>query len=245
MNRIVLVLAAVLVPLMSTAAEKPNIIYILCDDLGYGDLKCSNPDGKIATPNFDRIAKTGMAFTDAHSGSAVCTPTRYGVLTGRYAWRSRLKSGVLFGWSQRLIEKDRLTVPALLKKHGYHACCVGKWHLGMDWPLKEGGTAKDDKDAWKVDYAKPIRNGPLAVGFDAYYGISASLDMPPYVFIDGDRCAGVPTVEKTWLRKGPAHKDFEAIDVLPTLTKKAIGYIESRAAKAKKGEPFFLYLALA
>src|SRR6188508_1116863 len=112
------------VALAATTAEgraaHPNIVYVLADDLGYGDVKCLNPAGKIPTPQLDKLAKQGMTFTDAHSGSAVCTPTRYGILTGRYAWRSRLKSGVLFGWSQRLIEKDRLTVPALLKKHGYH-----------------------------------------------------------------------------------------------------------------------------
>jgi arylsulfatase A-like enzyme len=227
-----------------THAGHPSIVCILADDLGYGDVRCLNPKGKIPTPHLDKLASQGMTFTDAHSGSAVCTPTRYGLLTGRYAWRSALKSGVLFGWSRRLIEADRLTVPALLRKHGYHTAGIGKWHLGMDWPLKDGGWASDDKHAWKVDYSKPIRNGPLAVGFDTFYGISASLDMPPYVYIEDDRCVGVPTVEKTWIRKGPAHKDFEAIDVLPTLTKKAVAYIGQRAPQAKKGKPFFLYLAL-
>lgn len=227
------------------AAGPPNVVYVLADDLGYGDVRCLNPKGKIATPYLDKLASQGMTFTDAHSGSAVCTPTRYGILTGRYAWRSPLKQGVLYGWSPRLIEKGRLTVAALLKEQGYHTCCIGKWHLGMDWPLKEGGWAKDDKDAWKVDYGKKIPNGPLSVGFDRYFGISASLDMPPYVFIEDDRCTDVPTVEKTWIRKGPATKDFEAVDVLPTLTKKAIDYVKERAADAKKGKPFFLYLALA
>jgi arylsulfatase A-like enzyme len=225
-------------------ARPPSIVYLLADDLGYGDLKCLNPHSKIPTPHLDRLAEQGMTFTDAHSGSSVCTPTRYGILTGRYAWRSRLKRGVLFGYSRRLIEPGRLTVPAFLKKHGYHTACFGKWHLGMDWPLRDGGLASDDRDAWKVDYSKPIRNGPLAVGFDRFLGISASLDMPPYVFIDNDRCRGVPTVEKKWIRKGPAHKDFEAIDVLPTLTRAAVSYIGDRAA-AKKGTPFFLYLAFA
>src|SRR5438094_5541919 len=118
---------------VTLAAEQPNIVYVLCDDLGYGDLKCLNRDGKIATPNFDRLAAAGMAFTDAHSGSAVCTPTRYGILTGRYAWRTKLQSGVLGGLSPRLIEPDRLTVASLLKKHGYHTAATGKWHLGMTW----------------------------------------------------------------------------------------------------------------
>jgi arylsulfatase A len=238
--------------LHAAAAERhPNIVYILADDLGYGDVKCLNPEGEIATPNIDRLAAEGMIFTDAHSSSSVCTPTRYGVLTGRYNWRSSLKSGVLGGYSRRLIEPDRLTVPALLKQNGYHTACVGKWHLGMDWPMKGGGVADDGgnfatgyADAWKVDYTAPIQNGPNAVGFDYFFGISASLDMPPYVFIENDRSVGVPTVEKTWIRKGPATEDFEAIDVLPVTTKKAIEYIDRQAAKAKDGQPFFLYFPL-
>lgn len=227
-----------------TAADKPNIVYVLCDDLGYGDVKCFNPEGKIATPNMDRLAKAGMMFTDAHSSSAVCSPTRYGIMTGRYNWRSRLKSGVLGGYSPRLIEQDRLTVPAFLKQHGYRTAAIGKWHLGMDMPLKEGGIAKDYPDQWKVDYAKPIANGSNAVGFDYYFGISASLDMPPYVFIENDRFAGIPTVDKTWIRKGPATEDFEALDVLPALTKKAVAFISEYGPKAKEGKPFFLYLPL-
>jgi arylsulfatase A-like enzyme len=225
-------------------SANPNILYILADDLGYGDVRCLNPEGKIATANLDHLAAGGMIFTDVHSSSAVCTPTRYGILTGRYNWRSRLQNGVLGGYSRRLIEPDRLTVPALLKGQGYHTACIGKWHLGMDWPLKKGGFATDYPDAWNVDYTKPILNGPLSVGFDSYFGISASLDMPPYVFIDNDRCQGVPTVEKTWIRKGPAHKDFEAADVLPVLTRKAVEHIGRLAPAARKGKPFFLYLAL-
>jgi arylsulfatase A-like enzyme len=223
----------------------PNLVYILADDLGYGDVKCLNPEGKIATPNMDRLAAGGMAFTDAHSSSAVCTPTRYGILTGRYNWRSRLKSGVLNGYSRRLIEPGRLTVPALLGRNGYRTACFGKWHLGMDWPLKEGGFAEGDGDSKGVDYTGPIRNGPTTVGFDTFFGISASLDMPPYIFIEDDRCRGVPTVEKTWIRKGPAAADFEAIDVLPTLTEKSVAYIDRWAGEAKSGKPFFLYLPLA
>ncbi|MEO8352390.1 MAG: sulfatase-like hydrolase/transferase [Chthoniobacteraceae bacterium] len=118
------------------SATKPNVAYILADDLGYGDVGCLNPDGKIATPHLDRLAAAGMIFTDAHSSSSVCTPTRYGILTGRYNWRSRLKSGVLGGMSPPLIERGRLTVPAFLKQHGYYTAAVGKWHLGMTWALK-------------------------------------------------------------------------------------------------------------
>ena len=223
---------------------RPNILYILCDDLGYGDVRCLNPAGKIATPHVDRLAADGMVFTDAHSSSSVCTPTRYGILTGRYNWRSRLKSGVLGGFSQRLIEPDRLTLPAFLRTHGYATACIGKWHLGMGWPLKGGGFAHDYGDAPGVDYTQPIRDGPNAVGFDYFFGISASLDMPPYTFIENDRVTAVPTTEKTWIRKGPAAESFEAVDVLPTLARKAVEYIGQRASAAKQGNPFFLYLPL-
>ena len=195
----------------------PNIVYILADDLGLGDVRCFNPDGKITTPHLDRLAAAGMRFTDAHSSSAVCTPTRYGILTGRYNWRSSLKSGVLYGYSPRLIEPGRLTVPEFLRQHGYRTACVGKWHLGMDWPIKAGDLSGKIVTGWEVDYAGPIANGPMAVGFDDYFGISASLDMPPFVFIERDHPVGIPTVEKTWVRKGPAGADFEAVDVLPAL----------------------------
>jgi arylsulfatase A len=233
-----------------TAPSRTNIVYILADDLGYGDVKCLNAEGKIPTPNLDRLAARGMIFTDAHSGSSVCTPTRYGVLTGRYSWRTRLQAGVLYGYSPPLIAPGRMTVASLLKSHGYATACVGKWHLGMDMARKAGandgsGSGGGAKDSGRgVDYAQPIRNGPTAVGFDHYFGISASLDMPPYVFIENDRFTAIPAVEKTWIRKGPAAKDFEAIDVLPALTRKAVAFIESKAGAAKGGTPFFLYLPL-
>ncbi len=223
-------------------AAPPSIVYILADDLGYGDVKVLNPEGKIPTPRLDRMAAQGMSFTDAHSGSSVCTPTRYGVLTGRYAWRTRLQSGVLLGYSPPLIEPGRMTVASLLRKHGYATACIGKWHLGMDMAKRDGGPGKDEGKG--VDYAAPIRNGPTAVGFDYYFGISASLDMPPYVYIENDRFTAVPEVEKTWIRKGPAAKDFEAIDVLPELTKQAVAFVGAKAPAAKAGTPFFLYLPL-
>ena len=231
----------------SSAAEtpRPNIVYILCDDLGYGDVKCMNPDGKIATPHVDALAADGMIFADAHSSSSVCSPTRYGILTGRYNWRSRLQSGVLGGYSPPLIEPGRLTVPALLQQHGYHTACIGKWHLGMDMALKADAKRPGDGIAytgWMIDYAKPIGRGPIAVGFDEYFGISASLDMDPFVFIENDRFAKVPTVEKKFVRNGPAADDFEAVDVLPRLTARAVDYIGRRSAEAKSGKPFFLYL---
>jgi arylsulfatase A len=239
---------------------RPNIVYILADDLGYGDVKCLNPSGKIATPNLDRLAAAGMAFTDAHSGSAVCSPTRYGILTGRYAWRSRLQSGVLGGCSPRLIEPGRPTVAELLRRAGYRTTAIGKWHLGMDWalwPEKPPFTDAIERgiDGWNVDFTRPIANGPNAVGFDEYFGISASLDMVPYTFIENDRVTAIPTMDKAFLmmhgrepsatRKGPAADEFEAVDVLPTLTSRAVATIRRRAIEAKAGRPFFLYLALA
>lgn len=209
-------------------AKKPNIIYILCDDLGYGDVKCLGGDRcKIATPNIDRLAAGGMIFTEAHSSSSVCTPTRYGVMTGRYNWRTKLQSGVLMGYHPPLIAKDRLTVPALLKQSGYATACIGKWHLGM---------AIDEKNPQAA-----IGEGPTTRGFDSFFGISASLDMPPFAFIENTRFTEAPTAQKAWLRKGAAAPSFEAIDVLPTLTRKAVDFIGQRA---KEEAPFFLYLPL-
>ena len=179
----------------SAAAVRPNIVYVLADDLGYGDVSCYNPDSKIQTPNIDRLAKEGMRFTDAHTPSAVCTPTRYGILTGRYAWRTKMKIRVLDGLDPPLIEDGRLTVPALLKQHGYHTGCVGKWHLGMQWTDREGKpvqyvpveTKGRPRPGDDVDYTRPIIGGPIARGFDEYFGISASLNMSPFCYIRNDR----------------------------------------------------------
>lgn len=227
--------------------RKPNIVVILADDLGYGDVSCLNPKSKIQTPHLDRLAKQGMTLTDAHSPSAVCTPTRYGLLTGQYAWRTRLNSGVLYGWSPPLIDNGRLTLASMLKRAGYTTACIGKWHLGLDWQRKADKKAAKD-DGWQYDYALPFKNGPTTLGFDEFYGISASLDMPPYVYLEQDRATAIPTVEKTWVRKGPAAKDFDAVDVLPATTAKAVDFIARQAARAKgdpkKAEPFFLYLPL-
>jgi arylsulfatase A-like enzyme len=250
-------LLALTLALTAPAAEKPNIVVILCDDLGYGDVRCYNPAGKIPTPHFDRVAREGLRFTDAHTTSSVCTPTRYSLLTGRYNWRSRLQSGVLGGLSPRLIEPGRLTVAGLLKAHGYTTACVGKWHLGLGWARQPGKAVAElniesPQQNWNVDYAQPFTDGPLALGFDRYFGISASLDMVPYTFLENDRVAVVPTVEKAFpmhegrgegqTRRGPAAPDFDARDVLPAFTKKAVEFI---ADGAKSGRPFFLYVPLA
>lgn len=242
---------------VATAADRPNFVFILCDDLGYGDVKCNNPEGKIATPHMDAIAARGMRFTDAHSSSAVCSPTRYGVMTGRYNWRTKLQSGVLGGLSPRLIEEGRMTVAAMLKAQGYKTAAVGKWHLGMDWVKHAGKDVAElnieaANQVNNVDFTKPATNTPTAVGFDYYFGISASLDMVPYCFIENDRVTELPTATMSLLmnatpgkngttREGPGVPGFKGEDVLPTLTEKAIEVI-GKHASAK--ENFFLYLPL-
>lgn len=260
MTTLLIALSAILSAAPTAHAPRPNIVYVLCDDLGYGDLRCLNPAGKIPTPNFDRLAAEGMALTDVHSGSSVCTPTRYGILTGRYSWRSRLQQGVLGGLSPPLIDEHRLTVARLLQQHGYYTACIGKWHLGMEWQrLAEKDVSElsieTPDQVWNVDYAKPYRRGPNAVGFDYYFGISASLDMVPYTFLENDRVTVLPTVDKVFplmlgrpeslTRKGPAAPEFEAADVLPELIRQAVDLIRRRAAAARQGQPFFLYLPLA
>lgn len=216
----------------------PNIIYILADDLGYGDLSCLNENSKIKTPALDALARQGLAFTDAHSGSAVCSPTRYGIVTGRYAWRSTLKRGVTWSYSAPIIDADRFTVGDLLQKHGYHTACIGKWHLGLDWSMDSTGTP---------NFFAPIENGPNELGFDYFFGITASLDIPPYFYIENDRitAASVDTIEgregKEFWRPGPIGNDFRHKEVLPKLTEKAVEYIDQRAGA---GQPFFLYFPL-
>ncbi|MCD4723262.1 MAG: sulfatase-like hydrolase/transferase [Bacteroidales bacterium] len=216
----------------------PNIVYILADDLGYGDVSCLNDSSKIQTPNLDKLAEQGIIFTDAHSNSAVCTPTRYGILTGRYAWRSRLKSGVSWSYDEHLIEPDRTTVASLLKEFGYSTACIGKWHLGLDWAKDTAGVP---------DFMEHINNSPITNGFDYFFGISASLDIPPYFYIENDRitATSIDTIEamqgKMFWRKGPIGNDFKHIEVLPKLTEKAVAYI---AGQSKTDEPFFLYFPL-
>ncbi|MGN6137073.1 MAG: sulfatase family protein [Aureliella sp.] len=243
----------------ATKTSTPNIVYLLCDDLGVGDVRSFNSESKIATPNMDALAAGGMRFTDAHSGSAVCTPTRYGVLCGRYAWRTRLQNGVLGGLSPSLIAADQWTVPKLLKQRGYHSACIGKWHLGLEWQRLPGKDVSESSietpaQTRNVNYDQPFSGGPLDAGFDEYFGISASLDMVPYVFLRNRSTTAAPTVEKSFgmrfatdksrTRVGPGAVDFTAEDVLPRLTSEAIDYLERRAADPAQ-QPFFLYLPFA
>ena len=228
----------------------PNIIYILADDLGYGDVSSYNPDGKIQTPNIDKIAAEGMRFTDAHTTSSVCTPTRYGILTGRYNWRSTLKEGVLWGLSEALISTHRTTVASLLGEHGYHTAFIGKWHLGWNWSFKKSDFTNgegDKLDFQDIDYTRPITHSPNDLGFDYAYGHPASLDMPPYVYVENEMVTQPPdtiTVDKgkfSWWRKGPTGADFVHEEVTPQFFRKSMEYIRQRANKTR---PFFLYLPL-
>lgn len=221
------------------ALDRPNIVIILADDLGYGDLECYNPESRIPTPHLNKLAAESIRFTDAHSPSSVCTPTRYGLLTGRYAWRTQLKKGVLWGYSPCLIEEGRPTIASFLKHQGYATAGFGKWHLGL-------GAAE------KTDYAKPLKPGPSTLGFDYFFGIPASLDMDPYLFFKNDRPVEMPTSTtaaskmrrhggKGFWRAGDIAPSFRHVDVLPEVTRESVAFIEGRATK---DDPFFLYCAL-
>ncbi len=242
-------LIASLLGVTALQAAKPNIIFILADDMGYGDVQALNPKSKIPTPHLNRLAKQGMTFTDAHSPSGVCTPTRYGVITGRYCWRSRLKRGVLGGYSAPLIEKDRPTVGSALQKAGYHTAAIGKWHLGMNMTRREGG--KPGKDRWdgdgNVDFAKPIADSPITRGFHEYFGVSASLDMAPYVWIENNHFVKARLVQQPavkfpgYVRQGPRAADLKFEEGLDVLAERAAGFLKRMAEQDK---PFFLYLPL-
>jgi arylsulfatase A-like enzyme len=190
----------------------------------------------VPTPNVDRLAKEGIVFSDAHATSSLCTPSRYGLLTGRYGWRSSLQKGVLRPYDLPLIAADRLTVPALLRAHGYRTACVGKWHLGWDWPTREGAYVFDE----------PIAGGPLERGFEVYFGDDVP-NYPPYAFIEGDRVLGEPSAyvgkdpELVLNHPGPGVPGWEFHQVLPALAERAVAYIRDRA---KSGEPFFLFFSL-
>ncbi len=244
--------------LLSSAAQPPNIVYILADDLGYGDVSCNNPESKIQTPHVDRLAREGMRFTDAHTPSAVCSPTRYGVLTGRYCWRTRLKYRVLDGFDPPLIEPGQTTVASFLKSNGYRTGCVGKWHLGMTFYDKQGKAMPPvplerrtpPRPGHEVDFTHRIEGGPVDRGFDWYFGISASLNMSPFCYIENDRPYILPTVHHPAVRtdfvvvdEGVRSPDFAIRGVMPRLTGEAVRFIE-RNAKADSRKPFFLYAPL-
>ena len=227
---------------IQSGGRPPNIIYIMADDMGYGDAGCFGAT-KIPTPNIDRLARQGIRLTDAHSSAAVCTPSRYSVLTGRYCWRTPLKEWVLWGFEPPLIEPARLTVASLLKSKGYATGAFGKWHLGLGWSTKDGQPPTDD--GWNVDYVAGVTGGPLAVGFDTCYCITGSLDMAPYCFIEDEHIVGDPIVEKVpynaQQRKGlmePGWRD-ELVDV--TFCDRAVQFIDQQTQQSPD-QPFLLYL---
>lgn len=238
-----------------TKEDLPNIVYILADDMGYGDLGCLNSDSKIPTPNMDKISENGMIFTDAHSPSAVCTPTRYGIITGRYCFRTRLKSGVLVGYSPPLIDPERYTVADLLGEAGYYTACVGKWHLGLEWPKKDDRKKLIEGGEWaptstdNIDYSGIISGGPTDHGFDFSFIVPASLDMTPYCYISNKKLIapitgfteGQNSPRGVFWRPGDLQDGFTIDGVLPTITDEAVKFIHRRA---DEDSPFFLYFPL-
>lgn len=221
-------------PLLVTADEgdvrrdaqpsHPNIVLVLADDLGYGDVHCLAPEtSRIPTPHADRLAREGMTFTDAHSGSSVCTPTRYGLLTGRYSWRSRLQRGVTTGFAPCLIAEGQPTVAGFLREQGYHTAIIGKWHLDFQYLDPDSGEALRRKDHKLPPVGAKIPDGPLARGFDHFHGFHHARDMEAVV--EGDSVI----------------EHDEVVNMLPRLTRESVAYIDARAAA---GQPFFLYLAL-
>jgi len=229
----------------TSVPDKPNIVFILADDMGYGDLSCQNPESKIPTPNLDRLAKQGMRFTDAHSPTADGRPSRYGLLTGRYAWRTKMQVGAQRCWHPPVIEAGRLTVGEFLKRHGYDTACVGKWNLGADWPTRDAkppvcvGRTKTADGRTNIEFEKPIANGPTGRGFGYFFGVDAT-HLPPYCFIENERTVGIPDRPKTGMPgcPGPMVEGWRLDGILPRLAEKAIAYIDA------KHKPFFLYVAL-
>ncbi len=235
----ILFLLAILASLVAATAA-PSFIVILADDMGQGDLSCYNPASAWKTPHLDRLAAEGLRFDDAHSPSSVCTPTRYGLLTGRYAWRSRLKQGVLGGTSPSLIETGRPTLASALAARGYRTAVFGKWHLGLDWQM----------DGQQAVWDQPFAGGPLDHGFGVFHGLAASLDMTPYVFLEGRKTA--EPVSRTlpeesgyrFVRSGPQGQTFELEQVQPTLIEKTIAFLHEHR-REHPDRPFFIYVPLA
>ena len=256
--------AGVFQGLENKSKAKPNILLILADDLGYGDVQCYNPQrGKIPTPCMDHLASEGLRFTDGHSSSGVCSPSRYTLLTGRYHWRTRLQSGIVRVFGEPLIKPNRLTIASLAKQQGYATACIGKWHLGRDWPIPaekrelflapegrddEGKVPDTQREVWREVFSKPIPGGPTARGFDEYFGTDVP-NWPPYCFIENDRTVGIPSefLPSQLLKNnlaslpGPALKAWSLERILPTLGDRAADFI---ARQAQAQQPFLLYLPL-
>lgn len=228
--------------------RRPNLVLINFDDLGYGDVSHLNPDAKVRTPHIDSLARAGMVFTDGHSSSSVCTPSRYSLMTGRYNWRTRLQSGVMWGYSPPLIDPGQDTLASLLQRQGYRTGCVGKWHLGLGWAYAPEFEPHDkiETSTPPIDFSAPLTSGPHTLGFDESLIIPASLDMPPYCYIDDGRVVDPPTETipgspfPAKYRSGAAAPGFSHRDCLDTLTQRAESFID-RQSQAPADQPFFLY----
>lgn len=259
MLKIILILGVLLLSGCKQKTQKnehPNVVIILADDLGYGDAQVYNSESKIPTPHIDGLAKEGMRFTDAHTPSSVCTPTRYGLLTGRYAWRTELKKSVLWMWDKPLIKKDELTFPKMMKEQNYATACIGKWHLGWRWPSNEGEGFMNDTIPIgdyglkgrnslhkKIDFSKELGGGPLEAGFDYYFGDDVP-NFAPYAFFENNSFVKVPNLMKPddmYGGPGPMADGWKLEEVMPTITKRAVKYIEE---KSKEEQPFYLHFTL-
>ncbi|HUS90783.1 MAG TPA: arylsulfatase [Phycisphaerae bacterium] len=247
---------------------RPNLVYILADDMGFGDVGCFNPDSKLPTPNLDRLAAEGVRLTDAHAPSAVCTPTRYGLLTGRYCWRTWLKQGVVGGFTGPLIEPHRMTVASLLRREGYATAWVGKWHLGLGWTRQNGSALSwldaerhlrgswqdgDPAEGMNVNFHEPLRGGPTDLGFDyAFFTAACSTMDAPFCFLENDRALGIPNrpifVDETKPaeygrpRPGRIAPGFVLETVDLEFTRQAVAFLE-RTARERPGTPFCLFLS--
>lgn len=225
-------------------SDLPNIIFILADDLGYGDVQSLNPDSKIPTPNLNALASQGLSFTNAHAPSSVCTPTRYSFLTGRYSWRSRMKKGVCWTWDPPLIEEDRFTIGKMLQQQGYATACIGKWHLGWDWPTTDKNPVNRTRGGENVDYSMPIKSGPTTRGFDYYFGQDIP-GLPPHVLIDNNRVVAFP---QKWFSgpqglPGAMSEGWDYENLLQTISEKAVEYVVQQVQDSRP-KPFFLYYSL-
>jgi len=223
-------------------ADGPNIVLILADDMGIDSVAALNEKCGIATPNLDRLVAQGLTFTDAHSGSAVCSPTRYGVLTGRYSWRTRMKRGIVGKWQPPLIADERLTVAELVREKGYATACIGKWHLGWNWPKRGGGFTTNPAE---IDYSLPVKGGPTAHGFDYYLGDDVP-NWPPFVWIENERFEARPTATMkagvlNGVSSGPAVPGWKFDAVLPRLAGSCARYITEQS---KSDKPYFLFFPM-